>query len=106
MKLKKLSLQKDTLLPLDAAETVNIAAGMLPISSAIPLAAGYNACYSNPCATDACTVGCATAATCATNCNCTGTCATVNCTGTCVNCNATRLAVCGASMAVRNTCYC
>jgi hypothetical protein len=115
MKLKKLSLQKDTLLPLDAADAMNIAGGMLPVSSAPPLAAGVNACQSAVC-TDVgprCGTGTATCATCATNCGTCATCAT-NCgtCGTCAtNCGCppvTHLSDCRCpgTLALRNTCLC
>lgn len=109
MKMKKLSLQKDTLLPLDDAASANIAGG-LPLSTAIPLQAGYNPCQepTNLCThncSNACTGACATQgqATCATcnqaTCN---TCAT-NCGCSAATCRTD--CVC-PSMAVRNTCYC
>lgn len=113
MKMKKLSLQKDTLLPLDAAATANIAGG-LPVSSAIPLQAGYNACQepTNLC-TNNCTGACATQgqATCAT-CG-QATCATCNqatCNTCATNCGCSA-ATCRTdcicpSMAIRASCYC
>lgn len=111
MKLKKLSLQKDTLLPLGADAAANIAGGM-PLSSAIPFQAGYNACQTGAC-TDACTGACSNA--------CTGACAT-NGQATCATCNQATCATCATncgcsaatcrtdcvcpSVAVRATCYC
>lgn len=86
MSLKKLSLKKETLLPMndDQAQTV---AGGLPITITIPQVAGAAACggtirglaCSNPCQTDsgATCVSCATCSTCV-SCNTCNTCAT-NC---------------------------
>lgn len=124
MKLKKLSLEKETLLPLNEVEAVNIAGG-IPVSGTIPALAHANVCNpSDPCTTTTrtantacnqatcatCATNCGTCATCATNC---GTCATCGCTHT----NATCASDCrcpsgvipaqhGLGGAVANTCYC
>lgn len=115
MKIKKLSLQKDTLLPLDSAEAVNIAGGM-PVSTYIPLN-GAALCQTGAC-TDACPSAAGTCATCNT---CAGqaTCATCG-QATCATCNQATCNTCGCpatnltcrtdcrciSLAIQNTCLC
>jgi hypothetical protein len=94
MSMKKLSLKKETLLPMndDQAQTI---AGGLPIGTSVQPAANgalicggtFDTCRTDcsPCGgTATCATNCGTCATCATNCGTCGTCAT-NC-GTCVNC--------------------
>jgi len=118
MKIKKLSLQKETLLPLDSAEAANIAGGMVPVSTYIPLA-GLAACQTGAC-TDACPSAagtCATCNTCAGQATCAtcgqATCATCNqatcntcVTNACTNLTCRTDCRCPVSYAVQATCYC
>jgi hypothetical protein len=92
MSMKKLSLKKETLLPMNDDQAQTIAGGIIfsntctPANGAAAICSGLRC--SDPCKTDFCTNTCntcatncgtcATCATCATNCGTCGTCAT-NC---------------------------
>ena len=119
MKIKKLSLQKDTLLPLNSAEAMNVAGG-LPVSTLPQLVGGCTA-TDVACPTNRCTAAtCATCATCAGQATCAtcnqATCATCN-QATCQTCNTCNTChtlngtcrtdcICPSAMALVNTCTC
>ncbi len=113
MSMKKLSLKKETLLPMNDDQAQTIAGGILgtspPFAGAIGICGGtIDTCKSDclPCTTVTAATNCGTCATCATHCGTCATCAT-NC-GTCATC-ATNCGTCACTRTVdtcRTDCVC